>query len=188
MGSDIQLINTSEVEARMITLRDQQVLIDRDVAALYGVETKRINEAVKNNPEKFPLGYVFSLQQPEYQQLVENFDRFETLKYSTSTHAFTERGLYMLATILKSPKATQTTLAIVESYAKVKELARNIEKIHNEEDNTKQKTLIERTGELLSDLLVDETELTETESTIELNLMAVKFKHTVRRKKASDNQ
>lgn len=185
MSNEIQLINTSEVESRMITLRDQQVLIDRDVAALYGVETKRVNEAVRNNPEKFPCGYIFNLQQPEYQQLVENFDRFKTLKHSTSTHAFTERGLYMLATILKSPKATQTTIAIIESYAKVKELARNIEKIHNEEDNAKQKDLIARTGELFSDLLVDETELTETESTIELNLMAVKFKHTVKRSKKS---
>lgn len=185
MNNEIQLINTSEVESRMITLRDQQVLIDRDVAALYGVQTKEVNQAVRNNPEKFPLGYVWDLQVSERQQLVKNFDRFETLKHSTSTHAFTERGLYMLATILKSPKATQTTIAIIESYAKVKELARNIEKIHNEEDNAKQKNLIERTGELLSDLLVDETELTETESTIELNLMAVKFKHTVKRSKKS---
>lgn len=95
----------------------------------------------------------------------------------------------MLATILKSPRATQTTMAIIDSFAKLRELTRNIEAIHNEPDNAKQKGLIQRTGELLSDLLVDDTETTETESTIEVNLMAVKFKHTVKRtKKNKANQ
>lgn len=89
----------------------------------------------------------------------------------------------MLATILKSKRATQTTIAIIDSFAKLRELTRNIEAIHNESDNAKQKGLIQRTGELLSDLLVDDTDTTETESTIELNLMAVKFKHTVKRTK-----
>lgn len=80
-------------------------------------------------------------------------------------------------------------MAIIDSFTKLRELTRNIEAIHNEPDNAKQKGLIQRTGELLSDLLVDDTETTETESTIELNLMAVKFKHTVKRtKKNKANQ
>ena len=62
----------------------------------------------------------------------------------------------MLATILKSPRATQTTMAIIDSFTKLRELTRNIEAIHNEPDNAKQKGLIQRTGELLSDLLVDD--------------------------------
>ena len=154
------------------------------------METKRINEAVRNNPEKFPERYCFYLKVSEKQYVVENFDRMENLKKSTvEPRAFTESGLYMLATILKSPRATQTTMAIIDSFTKLRELTRNIEAIHNEPDNAKQKGLIQRTGELLSDLLVDDTETTETESTIELNLMAVKFKHTVKRtKKNKANQ
>ncbi len=114
-----------EVENRIITLRDQQVLLDSDVAELYGVETRDINKAVKNNPEKFPQGYIIELDTSEKTELVENFHRFNRQKHSTSLpKAFTEKGLYMLATILKSPKAVQTTIAIVEAYSKLKELSR----------------------------------------------------------------
>jgi phage regulator Rha-like protein len=179
-----QTIGTKEVEARVIELRGQKVILDRDVAELYQTETREINKAVRNNPEKFPDGYCFTLQPSEKQYVVENFHRMESLKKSpVEPRAFTERGLYMLATIMKSPRATQTTIAIIDSFTKLRELTRNIEAIHNETDNAKQKGLIQRTGELLSDLLVDDTETTETESTIELNLMAVKFKHTVKRTK-----
>ena len=181
-----QTIGTKEVEARVIELRGQKVILDRDVAELYQTETREINKAVKNNPEKFPDGYCFTLQPSEKQYVVENFHRMERLKKSTvEPRAFTERGLYMLATIMKSPRATQTTIAIIDSFTKLRELKRNIQAIHNEPDNAKQKGLIQRTGELLSDLLVDDTDTTETESTIELNLMAVKFKHTVKRTKKS---
>ena len=104
--------------------------------------------------------------------------------------AFTEKGLYMLATILKSPVATQTTLMIIETFAKLHELARNIQSIQNEPDTNKQKGLLSRAGELLGDLLTIDADSTESESTIELNLMAVKIKHTVkhRKKKAEETQ
>ena len=92
------------VEEKIITLRNQQVILDCDVAELYGVETKRINEAVSNNPEKFPEGYIWLINEQEKNELVENFDRFEKQKHSTVTpKAFTEKGLYMLATILVPP-------------------------------------------------------------------------------------
>ena len=80
MEKENSAITTQNVESKLLSIRGQQVLIDRDVAALYGVETKRLNEAVKNNPEKFPEGYIIPLQQSEIQQLAENFDRFETMK------------------------------------------------------------------------------------------------------------
>lgn len=186
MENELQVIGTKEVEERIIELRGQKILLDRDVAELYKTETRDINKAVRNNPEKFPSGYFFTLKPSEKQYVVENFHRMERLKKSTvEPRAFTERGLYMLATIMKSPRATQTTIAIIDSFTKLRELTRNIEAIHNEPDNAKQKGLIQRTGELLSDLLVDDTDTTETESTIELNLMAVKFKHTVKRTKKS---
>ena len=85
------------------------------------VENKRINEAVKNNPEKFPEGYVFKLSQKEKIEVVENFDHLNQLKYSkVEPTAFTERGLYMLATILKGEQAVQTTLCIIETFVKIR--------------------------------------------------------------------
>ena len=111
------------VNNRIITVRGQQVIIDRDVAELYGVATRDINKSVKNNPDKFPEGYVITLQGDEKQQLVENFDRFDSMKHSTvAPKAFTEQGLYMLATILKSSLATQTTIAIIETFTKIRTL------------------------------------------------------------------
>lgn len=97
-----------EVENRIITLRDQQVLLDSDVADLYGVQTKVVNQAVRNNLEKFPEGYIFELDETEKSEVVKNFDHLQKLKFSPQfPKAFTEKGLYMLATILKSPKAAR---------------------------------------------------------------------------------
>ncbi len=101
----------------IITLRNQQVILDCDVAELYGVETKEINQAVRNNPEKFPEGYIWAIDDQEKNELVKNFDRFEKQKHSSVLpRAFTEKGLYMLATILKSPRAVQTTIENWRSY------------------------------------------------------------------------
>ena len=128
------MTNILEVENRIITLRNQQVILDSDVAELYGVQTKEINQAVRNNPEKFPEGYIFELSEVEKSELVKIFDRFNRQKHSTtSPKAFTEKGLYMLATILKSPQAVETTIAIVEAYAKLKELSRVITQIPQQE-------------------------------------------------------
>jgi phage regulator Rha-like protein len=116
-------VTTKDVEQRMIVLRKQPVLLDTDVAELYGVETKRVNEAVRNNPKKFPSGYIFGLDKYEKIEVVENFDHLKKLKFSSvSPTAFTERGLYMLATILKSEQAVNTTLAIVDTFVRVREI------------------------------------------------------------------
>ena len=77
--------------------------------------------------DKFPKGYIITVNNAEKKQLVEIFDRFNSLKHSTApVKAFTEKGLYMLATILKSPQATQTTLAIIETFAKIREMTRTV--------------------------------------------------------------
>jgi hypothetical protein len=84
----------------IVELRGQSVLLDADVAEIYGVETRDINKAVANNPDKFPTGYFVELSKPEKSELVENFHRFNKLKHSTvNPKAFPEKGLYMLATI-----------------------------------------------------------------------------------------
>lgn len=88
------------------------------------METKEVNQAVRNNAEKFPEGYVIALNMTEKTEVVKNFDHLENLKFSSSLpKAFTEKGLYMLATILKSERATQTTIAIIETFAKIRELS-----------------------------------------------------------------
>ena len=177
-----------EVEKKIITLRNQQVILDSDVADLYGVETKQINKSVKNNPEKFPEGYVFELLDTERDELVKNFHRFEKQKHSTVVpKAFTEKGLYMLATILKSPKAVDTTIAIVEAYAKLKELSRVIVEVPQHEDkSTEQQVLLHRGGQLMEDIMSDILPKQSSETSFELNLAMFKFKHSV--KKENDDE
>lgn len=183
------LVETHEIEARLIELRGQKALIDRDVAELYGVETKRVNEAVKNNPDKFPQGYFFTLQNTEKQYLVENFDHLKPLKNSTvEPRAFTEKGLYMLATILKSERATAVTIAIIETFAKVRELKRELIEFHKETDKAVQEKKMQRFGEVLTDIVMPDLETSETESSLEINFVIGKIKHTVKRVRKSDNK
>jgi len=97
--------------------------------------------------------------------------------------AFTEKGLYMLATILKGKTATVTTIAIVETFAKIRELSRTISELSVSKDKFRQKSLMEQSGEILADLLGDDMQTSDTETTIELNFAVLKLKHTIKRKK-----
>lgn len=176
------MVKFSQVENVIIEIRGHRVILDSDVAALYGIETMRVNEAVKNNPDKFPKDYIIELSKEEKAEVIEKFDN-PKLKFSPKLpKAFTEKGLYMLATILKSPKATQTTIAIVETFAKVRELSRTMAELADAKEDFKQKSLMQRGGEILADMLDDEMRVSDTETTIELNFAVLKFKHTVKRK------
>lgn len=171
------------VEEKIITLRDQQVILSNHVAELYGIETREVNQAVKNNPEKFPEGYIIELDKKEKEEVIKIFDNLGNILYSPAPpKAFTEKGLYMLATILKSPKAVQTTIAIVEAYAKLKELSRVIVELpQQEEDTIVQKQLLHRGGQLIEDLITDILPKQSTETSFELNLAMFKFRHSIRR-------
>lgn len=176
-------ITQIEVESKIVFLRDAKVILDSDVAGLYGVETKRVNEAVKNNPDKFPEGYVVQLSSDEWKIMKSKFSSSLSAGGKVKAPvAFTEKGLYMLATILKSARATQTTLSIIEAFAKLKEVTRNMEAINAETDPEKQKDIMNQTGELMSHLIGDELSVTDTETTFELNFAIVKLKHTIKRK------
>ena len=96
--------------------------------------------------------------------------------------AFTERGLYMLATILKGDKAIDTSISIIETYAKLRELSQAISKLSANPEQTKQKSLMQKSGEIMADLFGDAKETSETETEIELNFAVVKLKHKVKRK------
>jgi len=198
----MEIVNIDKIENLILWIRDQKVIIDSDVAELYGVETKRINEAVKNNLEKFPEGYILELTKNEWDLLktkisttdkrkkisstkvVEKFDHLEKQKYSPYLpKAFTEKGLYMLATILKSNIATQTTLAIIETFAKIRELSKNIKDLADIKDEGTKNKLLKKSGEIIAEIFEDDMKVTDTETSIEINFAVLKFKHLVKKKK-----
>lgn len=173
-----------QVRQKVIHLRDSDVMLDVDIAAIYGVETKRINESVRNNPDKFPEGYMFTLTNDEVMDLRSKISTANpSPKSRVLPKAFTEKGLYMLATILKSPQATQATIAIIETFASVRQLRRELRALHNEPDNKRQQTGMQHFGELLSSIVMPELETSETESSLEINFLIGKIKHTVKRVK-----
>ena len=175
-----EIVKYEQVKDRIVVLRGEPVLLDADVAQLYGVETKRVNEAVKNNPDKFPEGFLFSLSNEEKSEVVENFDHLQKLKFSpVNPTAFTESGLYMLATILKSPRATQTTLAIIRTFVQRRELARTMQSVAQTEDEKQKKSLMQKSGELIGDILGSQLDTVGSETEIELNFAVVKIKHKV---------
>jgi prophage antirepressor-like protein len=178
------IISFEEVEKRILIIRNQQVLLDRDVAELYGVETKEVNQAMSRNPDKFPEGYVITLSSTEKTFVVTNCDRNSSvLKMSrVLPTAFTEKGLYMLATILKSPQATKTTLAIIETFAKIREFTRTVGELGKKTTKEEKKPLMQKSGEIISDILGDSLNISETETTFEINLAVMNIKHTVKRK------
>ena len=180
-------ISMEDVQDKIIVLRGEPVILDRDVAELYGVQTKEINQAVKNNLRKFPMGYILSVEEEEKEELVKNFDRFNVLKHSTvMPTAFTERGLYMMATILKSRQAELTTIAIIDTFASVKELARTLKALNHTEEKEEQKGLLQKSGELIGEIIGNDMATAETETELELNFAVLKVKHTIKRKKQSN--
>jgi len=152
--------------------------------------------------EKFPEGYILELTKNEWDLLktkisttdkrkkisstkvVENFDHLEKQKYSPYLpKAFTEKGLYMLATILKSNIATQTTLAIIETFAKIRELSKNIKDLADIKDEGTKNKLLKKSGEIIAEIFEDDMKVTDTETSIEINFAVLKFKHLVKKKK-----
>jgi len=198
------LINLDDVNTKIITIRNQNVILDSDVAALYGVETKRVNEAIRNNLDKFPEGYVFELSRQEWhdrraliiansseskgsRHVVENFDHMSKnntksdsyLKTHAVPKAFTEKGLYMLATILKSERATQTTITIVETFAKLRELSNNLIALSSADVEVIEPEIIEKTGGLFNDIFFSGLP-TSAETSFEFNLGVMKGKRVVK--------
>lgn len=178
----------TNVHSNIVVVRDTPVITDADVASLYGVETKRINEAVRNNIDKFPSDYMFALTPEEVSDLRS---KFSSTKISTKSRVapkvFTEKGLYMLATILKSKVAINVTFAIIETFTKVRGLKRELLDLHKETDPKKQATKMQHFGQVLSDIVMPDLETSETESTLELNFFIGKIKHTVKRIKKNNN-
>ena len=171
-----------QVEDKIAVIRNVDVIADADVAALYGVETREINQAVRNNRDKFPTSYMFDLSNSELNDLRSKILTTNVSSKSRSTtKVFTERGLYMLATILKGETAKNMTFAIIETFAKVRELKRELLDLHQEKDKEKQASKMQHFGEVLTDIVMPDLQTSETESSLEINFFIGKIKHTVKR-------
>lgn len=181
------IIKIEDVKKVIIPLRGHYIIPDFLVAHLYDVQTKEVNQAVRNNPEKFPKGFILECSKEEKAELVKNFDQFNIKHSSATIKAFTEKGLYMLATILKSPVATQTTLAIVNTFAEVRELKHRLLEVHDADSEEEKKTGMKRIGDILADLIMPELETTETQSSLEFNFVIGKLKHSITRQRKNDN-
>ncbi len=180
----MKILPYQTVKDKIIHVREQDVMLDYIVAELYGVETREINQAVKNNPNKFPKGYVFELDRQEVTDLRSKNLIATSSKSRVNPKAFTEKGLYMLATILTSKQAIATTIAIVEAFQKIKNLSRVIKQLPEAKTKQEQQNLMQKSGEIIAEILDDALESDESETTIELNLAVLKFKHTIKKKKS----
>jgi hypothetical protein len=111
------------IESKIYLIRGQKVMLDRDLADLYHVKTKAINQAVRRNKRRFPEDFVFALTSHEMHELVTNCDRFQALKHSTVTSfAFTEQGIAMLSSVLKSERAILVNIAIMRAFVKLRKI------------------------------------------------------------------
>ena len=129
--SKSSLLPLETITHRILLLREQKVLLDADLATLYGVETKVLLQAVKRNLERFPEDFMFQLTNQEFnvlrsQSVTSSSEALETLRWGgrrTAPYAFTEQGVAMLSSILSSPQAVQVNIAIMRAFVKLRELA-----------------------------------------------------------------
>jgi len=177
------IVKIENLKDLIIEIRGLNVLLDSDVAHLYGVETKRINEAVKNNPDKFPQDYMFGISKEEFADLRSKISTAKFAKTRVEPNAFSEKGLYMLATILHSKQAVEATFVIIETFSKIRELSRSVKELSTIQGKAQQKALMQRSGELIAQILDDDLQTSDAETTIELNFAVLKFKHTIKKKR-----
>lgn len=123
-------ISVESIAGQILFIRGEKVLLDRDLAAMYGVTTKVLNQAVKRNIKRFPSDFMFYLSESEKDELVTNCDRFKRLRHSSALpHAFTEQGVAMLSSVLNSDRAIEVNIAIMRAFVQLRRLATSYEVI-----------------------------------------------------------
>lgn len=129
MTDKILIASVAQIESKIFLIRGQKVMLDADLAELYGVETKRLNEQMRRNIERFPEDFMFRLSAEEKAEVVANCDHLVRLKYSpTLPYAFTEHGALMLGNVLKSDRAVEVSLMVVRTFVQLRQmLASNAE-------------------------------------------------------------
>lgn len=187
-----EIVKYESLKDKLITVDNQLVLLDKDVSLLYGInDPRKLKQQLKRNIDKFPKEYAYQVSDEVVEELVsQNVIPSKSSLGGHNPWVFTEKGLYMVATILKSPKATEATFAIIEIFAAIRELSRNITALAESTDKEKQMELSQRTSEILEDIIdvdIDETHadgnIVETETRFEFNLGFVKVSKSTKRKK-----
>ncbi len=118
-----KLIPLEVIESKILLIREQKVMLDSDLAQLYGVSTKRLNEQVKRNIKRFPNDFIFKLSRKEKNEVVANCDHLNKLKFSPNLpYAFTEHGAIMLASVLNSSKAIETSIFVVRAFIRLRQI------------------------------------------------------------------
>ena len=164
----MQLVTYDQVKSKIIEIQNQKVILDSDVAELYGVETREINQAISRNPNKFPKNYLIELSVAEWEGMRSQFVTASKRNKTITPVAFTERGLYMLATILKSPKAIGTTIAIIDAFAQIKELTRTVYELSKAKTDSQKVKIFENTTSIIADLLDNKLTVSQHETTFKV--------------------
>lgn len=134
------------IKSRIFTVRGLQVVVDRDLAELYGVQTKVLNQAVKRNANRFPPEFMFVLDKDETEELVTNCDRFSSMKHSSvPMRAFSEHGVIMVASVLKSDVAAQISVRIARVFVAMRKTLASIAPMLMRIDNVEQRQIADRT-------------------------------------------
>jgi hypothetical protein len=124
MANKRTLILVDQIEPLILEIRGRKVLLDSDLARLYKVSTKALNQAVKRNRNRFPADFMFRLISDEKQEVVTNCDHLAQLKFSSRMpYAFTEHGTIMAASILNSPRAVEISVFVVRAFVRIREFA-----------------------------------------------------------------
>ncbi len=124
------LIPTGKIENKILLIRSHNVMLSNDLAELYGVEVRVLNQAVRRNIDRFPPDFVFQLNKAEKTEVITNCDRLKNLKYSSSLpYAFTEQGVAMLSSVLKSKNAVRVNIEIMRTFVKLRHLLSTNEKL-----------------------------------------------------------
>lgn len=135
-------LQTINIESKILVIRGQQVMLDRDLAELYGVETRVLNQAVKRNIERFPEDFMFMLETFEKNELITNCDRFNTMKHSSVLpYAFTEQGVAMLSSVLKSKEAADVNIKIMRAFVQMRHFMQSNVRLFAEIDSIKKHLL-----------------------------------------------
>ncbi len=180
----MQLITYDQVKSKLIEIRGQTVILDNDVAELYGVETREINQAVKNNPDKFPHGYILELTKQEWQSLKSKFLTSPLGGGKVKLpKVFTERGLYMLATILKGPQAIGTTITIIDTFAQIKELTQAVYQFAKAKTDDQKVKIFENSTQIVTDLLDNQLIVSQYETIFKIKLPFFEISRKVTRVK-----
>ena len=186
-------LSIDQVKSHIYSIRGTEVMLDRELAQLYGVETKVLNQAVKRNIQRFPERFMFQVSPEEWDSLksqivTSNLSKDDEVAIKMgirrAPYAFTEKGLYMLSTVLKSDRAIQATHAIIETYAQVRAMVRDMEALQTLKDGSvEQASKLTQAGHKLASLIGDNLSTDSTKTTIELNLAVLKITHEVTRSK-----